>query len=86
MVNDATNHNKRSIALDLSKPQGREIVYRLVEKSDVFVTNFRKSAVARQGMDYETLKRYNPNLIYAGVSAFGWKGPDGDLGGFDFQG
>jgi crotonobetainyl-CoA:carnitine CoA-transferase CaiB-like acyl-CoA transferase len=85
-LHEGANHSKRSLSLDLSKPEGKAIAYRLVEKSDVFVTNFRRSAVARQGMDYDTLKGYNPRLIYLGVSAFGWEGPEGDLGGYDFQG
>ncbi len=83
---ETANRNKKSITLDLSKPEGKELLYRLVEKSDVFLTNHRKGAVLKQGLDYATLKKRNPRLVYAGISAFGWKGPDGDLGGFDFQG
>jgi len=77
------NRNKRSIAVDLHTETGRKIVYRLAEKSDVFVTNFRRSAVERLGMDYRTLAQYNPKLIYAIGSGFGKKGPDRDKPALD---
>jgi len=73
---EANNRNKKSIALDLKKPQAREIVYRLVEKSDVFVQNFRKGVAERLGLDYETLSRYNPRLIYASATGYGPEGPE----------
>jgi len=78
------NRNKRSITLDLKNDKGKEIVYRLVEKSDVFVHNFRSNAVKRLGMDYETLARYNPRLIYAQSSGWGPEGPNKDDPSFDF--
>ena len=69
------NRNKRSIALDLRKDEGRGIIYRLIQKMDVFVHNFRLGVVEKLGIDYETLSRYNSNLIYAHASGFGMKGP-----------
>ena len=78
------NRNKRSITLDLKKDRGKEIVYKLVEKSDVFVHNFRSNAVQRLGMDYETLSTYNPRLIYACCSGWGPNGPDRDDPSFDY--
>lgn len=69
------NRNKRGITLDLSKEKGREVLYRLVEKSDVFVHNFRKHVPQRLGVDYDTLSRYNPRLIYAIGSSYGPEGP-----------
>ncbi|MFQ5987370.1 MAG: CaiB/BaiF CoA transferase family protein, partial [Dehalococcoidia bacterium] len=69
------NRNKRGITLDLSKEKGREVLYRLVEKSDVFVHNFRKHVPPRLGVDYDTLSRYNPRLIYAIGSSYGPEGP-----------
>ena len=77
------NRNKKGLAVDLHHPLGREAIYRLVEKSDVFLTNYRASAVARYGMDYETLLRYNPRLIYARASGYGFEGPDKDLPSID---
>lgn len=72
---ESQNQNKRSIALDLRKEKGKEILYRLVEKADVFVHNFRLGVTERLGIDYQTLTHYNPGLIYAHTSAFGTKGP-----------
>ncbi len=83
---EGSNRHKKSIALDLSKEEGKQIVCRLVSKCDVFVTNFRSKAVENQRMTYADLREINPRLIYAAVSAFGSKGPDKEAGGFDFLG
>lgn len=77
------NRNKKSLAVDLKKPQGREIVYRLVKQADVFVTNFRRPAAQKLGLDYATLSRYNPRLVYAWATAFGRRGPYGLTPGLD---
>lgn len=73
---EAGNRNKRSLTLDLKKARAREIVYRLVEKSDVFVQNFRAGVAEKAGLDYETLVGYNPRLVYAHASGWGPLGPD----------
>ncbi len=83
---EANNRNKRSITLDLAKPQGREIVHKLVAKSDVFVQNFRKGVAARLGVDYATLRQHNPKLIYASASGYGPEGPDSAEPSFDHLG
>ncbi len=70
------NRNKRSITVNLKKERGREIVYRLVQKSDVFVTNYLRDTVESLGMDYRTLSRHNPGIIYAVGSGFGPMGSD----------
>lgn len=80
------NHSKKGITLNLRKPQGKEILYKLVEKSDVFVTNYREQALKSMAMDYETLRRYNPCLIYGFASTLGTHGPDRDLPGIDMIG
>ncbi|MBI2858485.1 MAG: CoA transferase, partial [Chloroflexi bacterium] len=80
------NRNKKSLAVDLATPEGQEIIHRLVAKSDVFITNFRRKAATKLGMDYETLCRYNPRLVYAGASAFGDAGPLKDAPGFAMTG
>ena len=72
---ELSNRNKRSIALDLKKDEGREIFYKLIEKSDIFVTNFHTSVLKRLGADYEDLVKYNPEIIYAICSAYGNRGP-----------
>jgi len=83
---EANNRHKKSLTLDLKKPKAQEIVYRLVEKSDVFVQNFRKGVAARLGLDYQMLSRYNPMLIYASASGYGPKGPDSGEPSFDYMG
>mgnify|MGYP001044761354 CR=1 FL=1 len=83
---EASNRNKKSVTLDLSQERGREVAYRLVAKSDVFLTNFRKGIVEGMKMTYPILSRINPRLIYISISAYGSQGPDSERGGFDFQG
>lgn len=77
------NRNKRSVAINLKRQAGREIAYRLAEWGDVFLTNFRSNALNRLGLDYETLTRVNPDLIYGHVTGYGDVGPDKDQPGFD---
>jgi len=76
---EANNRHKKSLTLDLKKPEAREIVYRLAEKSDVFVQNFRQGVAERLGLDYATLRQYNPRLIYASITALGSTGEYADL-------
>jgi len=83
---EANNRHKKSLTLDLKKPAACEIVYRLVEKSDVFVQNFRKGVAAKLSLDYQTLSRYNPKLIYASATGYGPKGPDAGEPSFDYMG
>lgn len=77
------NRNKKSITLDLKKEKGKEVLYRLVKKSDVFIHNFRGGVAERLGVDYETLSYYNPKLIYAHATAYGPEGPDALKPGMD---
>ena len=83
---EGSNRNKKSITIDLNTKKGQEIVHHLVSRSDVFLTNMRPRSVERMNITYPILHEINPRLIYASVSAFGPKGPDKDLGGFDYQG
>ena len=83
---EANNRNKRSITLDLKKPEGVAIVHELVAKADVFVQNFRKGVAGRLGIDYPTLKKINPKLIYASATGYGPEGPDSDEPSFDYLG
>jgi CoA:oxalate CoA-transferase len=80
------NRGKKGIVLNLQKQKAREVLYKLVEKSDVFVTNYRESVVNRLKVDYQTLKKYNPKLIYAYSSSYGPDGPDADKMAADFAG
>ena len=80
------NRGKRCITIDLRKDKGKELVYKLVEKSDVFLHNHRMGAAERMGMDYETLKKYNPKLIYCHASGWGPKGEDAFNPSADYTG
>jgi crotonobetainyl-CoA:carnitine CoA-transferase CaiB-like acyl-CoA transferase len=80
---EANNRNKRSLTLDLKKAEGREVLYRLVSKSDVFVQNFRQGVAARLGIDYATLRQHNAQLIYANATGYGPEGPESGAPSFD---
>ncbi len=77
------HRNKRGIALNLRSDEGRSILYRLAERADVLVENFRPDVKARLGFDYETLKAKNPRIILVSISAFGQDGPYKDRPGVD---
>jgi crotonobetainyl-CoA:carnitine CoA-transferase CaiB-like acyl-CoA transferase len=77
------NRNKKSIALDLKEPRGKETVMKLAAAADIVAENFRPGVVKKLGIDYDTLRRLNPELIYASMSGFGQTGPYGKKGGFD---
>jgi crotonobetainyl-CoA:carnitine CoA-transferase CaiB-like acyl-CoA transferase len=70
-----TNRNKRSISLDLKKPTGLEVLRRLLVDADVLIYNVRPNAMARLGLDYETVAKINPRIVYAGLFGFGQDGP-----------
>lgn len=71
----ALNRNKRSLAIDLGRSEGREVVLELARQADVLVHNFRPGVVDRLGLDYVALQELNPRLIYASGSGFGLEGP-----------
>ena len=83
---EANNRNKRSITLDLKKPEGIQVVRALAEKADVFVQNFRKGVAGRNGLDYPSLRERNPRLIYASATGYGPEGPDSGEPSFDHLG
>ena len=78
-----SNRNKRSITLNHSKPEGQEIIRKLVETADVLIENYKVGDLKRFGLDYETLKAINPRLIYCSVTGFGQTGPSAALPGYD---
>jgi len=77
------HRNKRSLTLDLKKPEGLAVFRRLAKDADVIVENFRPDVKQRLGIDYETLAADNPGLVYASISGFGQDGPYRDRPGFD---
>jgi crotonobetainyl-CoA:carnitine CoA-transferase CaiB-like acyl-CoA transferase len=78
------NRNKKGMTLDLKAKEGKEIFLRLVERSDVVVENFRPGIMRNFGLDYETLRKVNPGIIYCGISGFGKDGPYALRPAFDF--
>ncbi|MDZ4053515.1 MAG: CoA transferase, partial [Phenylobacterium sp.] len=77
------NRGKRSIVLDIGKPEGREAVAKLATGADVFITNVRPASLKRAGLDEASLRPANPRLIYALVTGYGMEGPDAHKPGFD---
>ena len=83
VLNEHSNRGKRSIGIDLARPEGREVLYRIVETSDVFLTNKLPAVRARLKIDVDDLRARNPKLIYVRGTALGTRGPDTDRGGYD---
>ena len=77
------HRNKRSITLDLKKPGGQGVFMKLVEKADVVVENYRPDVKFRLGIDYESLKKVNPRIVFASISGFGQDGPYAERPGVD---
>ena len=77
------NRNKRTIALDLSKPEGRSVLMKLLETADVLIENFKTGTMEKWGIGYDTLSASFPRLIHARVSGFGADGPLGGFPGYD---
>ena len=80
------NRGKKSFGVNLKTEKGRELVYKILEKSDVFLHNHRLDYPKRMGLDYETLKKINPKLIYINSSGWGPEGPEALEGSFDYIG
>ena len=79
------NRNKRSIVVDFKTDEGREILHKLIKKSDVLVENFRPGTLRRFSLDYDSASSINPNLIYCSITGFGQTGPLRDRPGYDFM-
>jgi len=80
---EQANRGKRSIGLDIAKPDGMEILRKLVESADVFLTNFLPAARRKLGIDVEHIRRMNPRIIYVRGHGQGARGPDAEKGGYD---
>ncbi len=80
----AVNRNKRSLTIDLAKPEGQALVRRLAEDSDVLVENYKVGQLARYGLDYASLAKVRPGLVYCSVTGFGQTGPYAARPGYDF--
>ena len=83
---ETNNRGVKSFTLNLKSDQGKEILYKLVKNADIFGQNFSPGAAERNGFGYDTLKKINPSIVYASVSAYGPDGPSSDLPGTDAVG
>lgn len=77
------NRGKRSIAIDIAKPEGQALIYDLAKNADVFLTNYLPAARQKLRIDVEHIRAANPKIVYARGSGYGDKGPDRDRGGYD---
>jgi crotonobetainyl-CoA:carnitine CoA-transferase CaiB-like acyl-CoA transferase len=80
----SSNRNKRSVALDFTLPEGREVLLQLLAGCDILVENFKTGSLARYGLDYDTLRTLFPRLIYCSVTGFGQTGPYANRAGYDY--
>lgn len=80
----ACNRGKRSVVIDFTTEEGQEAVRRLAAQSDVLLENFKVGGLAKYGLDYESLKKINPRLIYCSVTGFGQDGPYAHRAGYDY--
>lgn len=80
----AANRNKKSVTVNVSTPEGQEIIRQLAAQSDVFIENYKVGDMARYHLSYDDLKKINPGLIYCSITGFGQDGPLANLAGYDF--
>ena len=79
------NRNKRSITIDMAKPEGQALIRQMAAEADVLVENFKVGGLKAYGLDYESLKQVNPRLIYCSVTGFGQTGPYAERAGYDLM-
>ena len=79
----SANRNKKSIALDLSQPRGQEIIRRFAAISDIVVENYKVGTLKRYGLDYDSVKKVNPSVVYCSITGFGQTGPYAHRPGYD---
>lgn len=81
----SANRNKRSVTIDFTQPEGQRLVRELAAKSDIVIENFKVGGLASYGLDYESLRQINPQLIYCSITGFGQTGPYAKRAGYDFM-
>ena len=79
-----TNRGKRSLTVDISQPEGQDIVKRLVAECDVLLENYKVGGLAKYGLDYRALSAINPKLVYCSITGFGQDGPYSEMPGYDY--
>ncbi len=80
----SVNRGKKSVTLDIAKPEGQALIRKLAEKCDVVIENFKVGALAKYGLAYEDLKKVNPAIVYCSITGFGQSGPYAQRPGYDF--
>jgi formyl-CoA transferase len=80
---EMTDRNKKSLALNLKSPEGREVLHKLIADADVFLNNLRPYEMDKFHLTYEELKKLNPRLVYANLTGYGCEGPEKNTGGYD---
>ena len=80
----SVNRNKNSVEIDLTKKEGQELAKKLVMKCDILVENFRAGNLKQYGLDYNSIKKINPKIIYCSITGFGQSGPYSKRGGYDY--
>lgn len=78
------NRGKKSVGVDISKPEGQELIRQLTKKSDIVLENFKVGTLKRYGLDYNSLKKVKPDIIYCSITGFGQDGPYANRAGYDF--
>ncbi len=80
----SVNRNKQSVEIDLTKKEGQKLAKKLVKKCDILVENFRAGNLKQYGLDYKSIKKINPKIIYCSITGFGQDGPYSKRGGYDY--
>jgi len=81
----AANRGKQSVCIDMSQPAGQQLIQQLAGHCDVFIENFKVGGLKKYGLDYESMKRINPGLVYCSITGFGQNGPYAARAGYDFM-
>lgn len=79
------NRNKRSVAIDITKPEGQALIHQMIEQSDILIENFKVGGLKKYGLDYDSVKQRHPRIIYASITGFGQTGPLATEPGYDIM-
>ena len=77
------NRNKQSIAIDITQEQGQQVIKDLIAQADVLIENYKVGGLAKYGLDYTSIKKINPRLVYCSITGFGQSGPSAHKAGYD---